>query len=79
MFHFYGHIIICRDVQLNIPTNNDCFFIHIFLKHPIDWLSSDTWPYHSNPNPGRKQIKKWFDNGRFTGEDNKTFWIILDN
>ena len=45
----------------------------------IDWLSSDTWPYHCYPTPTREKVQEWFANGMFTGEGNRTFFVILND
>lgn len=44
----------------------------------VDWLLSDTWPYHTYPNLGRKQVREWVKSGKFMGEDKLTFWVILN-
>lgn len=42
-----------------------------------DWLSSDRWLYHSNPQLSREEVLKWFDQGEFTGTNCRTFWIVV--
>jgi RimJ/RimL family protein N-acetyltransferase len=48
-------------------------------KLMIDWLSSDIWPYHIYLRLSKKQVQKWISEGKFVGEDSRTFWITLDN
>ena len=43
-----------------------------------DWLSSDRWFYHNNPQLSRKEVLEWVDQGEFTGTNCQTFWIIAD-
>ncbi len=44
----------------------------------IDWLTSDTWQYHIYSHLNRESVRKWIDEGKFTGEKNRTFWVILN-
>jgi RimJ/RimL family protein N-acetyltransferase len=41
-----------------------------------DWLSSETWPFHSNSRPSREGIAHMVDEGAFHGETVKTFWVL---
>jgi RimJ/RimL family protein N-acetyltransferase len=42
------------------------------------WLSSERWPFHSNPELEREQVLKLVDAGDyFDGPNNATFWIML--
>jgi len=43
-----------------------------------DWLSSDHWPYHGNPQLSREKVLKWAEQGEFTGTNCQTFWIIAN-
>ncbi|MBK8982760.1 MAG: GNAT family N-acetyltransferase [Ignavibacteria bacterium] len=42
------------------------------------WISSDKWPYHGNPEPTMEKVKKWISEGTFEGEDNRAFWIYAE-
>jgi RimJ/RimL family protein N-acetyltransferase len=43
------------------------------------WLSSERWPFHSNPELEHVQVLKWIDTGDyFDGPNNATFWIMLE-
>ncbi len=44
-----------------------------------DWLTSDTWQYHIHSHLDRESVQKWIDEGKFTGEKNRTFWVILNS
>src|SRR5687768_3552163 len=39
-------------------------------------LASETWPFHSNPNPEKDKILNAVNEGSFSGEYVKTFWIV---
>lgn len=43
-----------------------------------DWLSSDRWFYHSNPQLSQEEVLEWIDQGEFTGTNCQTFWVIAD-
>ncbi len=42
----------------------------------IDLIASETWHYYVNTNPSHTLAREWYEQGRFTGADNQTFWII---
>lgn len=44
-----------------------------------DWLSSDSWPFHGQPNPSHESVLAGFDNGQYSNEETKTFWILQDS
>ncbi len=44
----------------------------------IEFLTSDTWTFYGNPNPTPERIRTRYENQHYTGDDCKTFWIILD-
>jgi RimJ/RimL family protein N-acetyltransferase len=43
-----------------------------------DWLSSDRWFYHSNPQLSREEVLESVDRGEFTGTNCQTFWIMAN-
>lgn len=46
----------------------------------VDFLTSETWPYHSNPQPTPEEIQEAFEKGVYNNSTScKTFWIVLDN
>ncbi len=42
----------------------------------ITFLTSDTWPYHLSANPKPDRLRKSYENGFFTGEESKTFFVL---
>lgn len=44
----------------------------------IEFLTSDIWEFHGTPNPNPEIIRTNYENHLYTGDDYKTFWIILD-
>ncbi len=42
------------------------------------WISSDKWPFHGNPEPEPEKVKKWISDGFFDGDENRTFWILAE-
>lgn len=44
----------------------------------IEFLTSDTWEFYGTPNPKPDRIRASYENQYYTGEDCKTFWVILD-
>jgi RimJ/RimL family protein N-acetyltransferase len=43
------------------------------------WLSSECWPFHSNPELEHEQVLKLVDDSDyFEGPNNATFWIMLE-
>lgn len=41
-----------------------------------EWLTSDEWPFHSNPNVTKERVVESIEKGLYSEPDNKTFWII---
>lgn len=48
------------------------------LNLMIDFLTSDTWPFHIFEKPGPEKIKENFNKGLYADEDNRTFWILSE-
>ena len=44
----------------------------------VDWLTSETWPFHVRSSPCEADVQRWLRTGTFDGEDVETFWIELD-
>ena len=44
----------------------------------IDFLTSDTWPFHVFENPKPEKIRENFNKGLYSDDDNCTFWILSD-
>jgi len=44
----------------------------------VEFLTSDTWDFFSTPNPKPENIRENYKNQGYTGDDCKTFWVILD-
>ena len=44
----------------------------------VEFLTSDTWEFHGTPNPNPERIRASYENQYYTGDDCKTFWVILD-
>jgi RimJ/RimL family protein N-acetyltransferase len=44
----------------------------------VEFLKADTWEYHGNSSPSEEEIKRGYNNGVYTGEYCKTFWILLN-
>lgn len=44
----------------------------------LEFLISDTWDFHGVSNPTPEKIRVDYKNKVYTGNDSKTFWIILD-
>jgi len=42
----------------------------------VEFLSSQTWPYHGNPNPSAESVREGLASGRYTDEEQRTFWIV---
>jgi RimJ/RimL family protein N-acetyltransferase len=53
-------------------------FIPSEINSLIDFLTSDTWPFHlfEKPEPGK--IMENFNKGLYDDEDNRTFWILSE-
>lgn len=45
----------------------------------IEFLTSDTWEFYGTPNLKPERIRASYENQYYTGDDCKTFWVILDN
>jgi len=43
------------------------------------WLTSDTFPFHSGPNLTREIVVERVENGAYSNERTRTFWIMLDD
>ena len=43
----------------------------------VEWLCSETWPFHVNARPKPDDIRRRLGAGDFTG-DSRTFWVVLD-
>ena len=44
----------------------------------IEFLTSDSWEFHGTPNPNPERIRASYESQYYTGDDCKTFWIILN-
>lgn len=44
----------------------------------IEFLTSDTWDFFGEPNPNPERIRENYKNQVYTGDNNKTFWVISD-
>lgn len=44
----------------------------------IEFLTSDTWEFYGTPNLNPERIRANYENHLYTGDDCKTFWVILD-
>lgn len=44
----------------------------------IEFLTSDTWEFYGTPNLKSERIRESYENQYYTGDDCKTFWVILD-
>ncbi len=44
-----------------------------------DLITGNDWPFHVNRQPKREQVLKSIEDGNYTGDENRTFWICLDN
>ncbi|WP_406515400.1 GNAT family N-acetyltransferase [Streptomyces sp. NBC_00873] len=42
----------------------------------INFLTSDTWPFHSSVVIDRDRIRQWMSDGVYDSEENRTFWIV---
>lgn len=43
-----------------------------------EWLSQETWPYHTRERPTSEQVREQVEEGDYTGPENRTFWVVLD-
>ncbi|MEW8956240.1 GNAT family N-acetyltransferase [Clostridium sp.] len=48
------------------------------IDNLIEFLVSDTWEFYGTPNPKPERIRKSYENDYYTGDECKTFWVILD-
>jgi RimJ/RimL family protein N-acetyltransferase len=53
-------------------------FLPSEISSLIDFLTSDTWPFHLVEKPEPEKIMEHFNNGLYFDEDNRTFWILSD-
>lgn len=44
----------------------------------VEFLTSDTWNFYGTPNPNPERIRASYENQYYTGDECKTFWVILD-
>jgi len=44
----------------------------------VEFLTSDTWEFYGTPNLNPDRIRASYENQYYTGDDCKTFWVILD-
>ncbi|MER5729869.1 GNAT family N-acetyltransferase [Streptomyces sp. NPDC002138] len=42
----------------------------------VDFLTAETWPFHSSDVLERDQVQRWISEGRYEGEESRTFWIV---
>lgn len=42
----------------------------------VEFLISESWPFHSNLNLSREQVLTSLSKGFYTGSDHQTFWIV---
>jgi RimJ/RimL family protein N-acetyltransferase len=45
----------------------------------IDFLTSETWSFHGQENPSEESIRKSLENGFYTENGNRTFWITYND
>ncbi len=43
----------------------------------VEWLCSETWPFHVSARPKPDEIRSRLEAGDFTG-NTRTFWVVLD-
>lgn len=48
------------------------------IDNLIEFLTSDTWDFLGESNPNPEKIRESYENKVYTGDDCKTFWIILN-
>lgn len=48
------------------------------LEGLIEFLTSETWSFHGTPNLKAEKIRHGFYNHAYTGDNCKSFWIVLD-
>jgi RimJ/RimL family protein N-acetyltransferase len=54
-------------------------FEHTMSDELIDFLTSEKWSFHGQENPTEESIKKSLENGFYTDNGNRTFWILHNN
>jgi hypothetical protein len=42
----------------------------------MEWLCSETWPFHVNAQLSQDIVSSWIQTGIFIGTDHQTFWIV---
>jgi RimJ/RimL family protein N-acetyltransferase len=42
----------------------------------LEWLCSETWPFHVNAQLSQDIVASWIQTGIFTGTNHQTFWIV---
>ncbi len=48
------------------------------IDNLVEFLTSDTWEFYGTPNPNPDRIRASYENNYYSGDDCKTFWVILD-
>lgn len=43
----------------------------------VEWICSDTWPFHLKVRPSRSEVATWISAGSFAGDDVESFWVRL--
>jgi RimJ/RimL family protein N-acetyltransferase len=46
------------------------------VEEVVKFLTSETWPFHGQPNPKDKSIRDGFQKGNYTENDKRSFWIM---
>lgn len=46
------------------------------VEELVQFLTSDSWPYHGVESPAESDIRKAYENGAYHNENTRTFWII---
>lgn len=49
------------------------------IEELIEFLTSDTWEFYGTPNPKPERIRRSYENGYYSSDDVKTFWVIADD
>ncbi|MFC1849475.1 GNAT family N-acetyltransferase [candidate division CSSED10-310 bacterium] len=44
----------------------------------VNWLTSEVWPFHGQPQPEADEIRRACQLGRYASSDSRTFWIIIN-
>jgi RimJ/RimL family protein N-acetyltransferase len=45
----------------------------------VKFLTTETWPFHGQPNPTEDSIRNSFQNGFYSDNGNHSFWIISND